>query len=836
MFKIKYYQNTRNFYEHLHLNDGELHITQSASLADVLRSKKDQSYVLGYKAFIKRLFPEWNHPHTDVYLQSIVRKYLMDHVDVKEWSYFEKLVNDYYLSFRFLVDFGGLPLKDLPGITEEQKLLVEMYKELAKDPVVLDHLTDRAGLTVQKVQERLEITTPVHRVYLHHFDYMDALRVMLFQHLQKIGFEVVCYIPFQSNSIQLYKSWRKVYEQLSETSYDQWECVESSSENRGSHFAHYLDRNVEVKEGEREEISFLTFDHPTKFKDYLVDHPIVKNEHEVITIFEKDLNIYTDHTEKNHLYATPYGKFFLSLQNCRKKENGTVLSYDDYVNMMVSGWVQSGNTNGTKALTLLIDLRDYMEGVTTFSEINERLESLLQLQEFGNIFDELGKEQTERNQLKRYLSNPLRAFPYLNSHRYHITVRQLIDCTKDLARKVNRLLLDDRESRHVQEYLVDLQKIYEGIRENWEPEVAEKLDALFKIKVPEHWEFGKEEMFQLLSYSLASEKENGIDLIQNFDQLVGKVLSSDHIHVTGLSLKTFPWKSPKLPSLLNHTWLKDCINKSFISNNRQLRLQALVVDFYSREVARNTALYDLYHLLAYSKGSITLSYIDDLQKNDGPSIYFMVLKELYQKDDSSLTQSVMDDYDWNEITYEENLDLPENAFPMIPDLLWLDSDFCHKKFFLNAFVEHYPIYEKDFHQQVSFSAIGKLLSEQADGEEEVRELVFPLFPQWTNAHKQNLLDTAFSKGLRSYKSFENIYYPKALKRLQVLYSRYEVTKNWKAKYRYDHDTFKLDEHVKEFKEHVVGNEIRANAGSHCRMCPFLHVCEEGEYVIDANDF
>lgn len=834
MFKIKYYRHTRNFYENLTVKDDELHITQSASLADLLR--ENARHVFGYKAFIKNLFPSWNHPHTDVFIQSIVRQYLLDHVDRRDASYFEKLVQDYSLSFRFLIDFGGLPLHEFPDITEEQKLLAAMYKELSKDPFVVDHFTDRASLTKQIVRERLGIHHDINTIYFHHFDYIDSLRVMLFQLLKKIGFEVVFYIPFQPESKDLYKSWFKIYEQLSETSHEEWECVEYSSESKGSRFAHYLDDHVEINEQEREDIAFLAFDHPTKFKDYLQSHPILKNKHEVITTFEENLNIYTDHTVKKHFYATTYGKFFLSLQNCKKTEDGIILSYDDYVNMLVSGWVQAGNTNGTQALTLLIDLRDYMEGVSTFPEIMERLQSLLQLQEFGQVFDELGKEQSERNRLKRYLSNPFRAFPYLHSTRYSITVRQLIDCTKDLARKVNRLLPDNREKRNVQEYIGDIQRIYESVRENWEPEIAEKFEAIFRTEIPAEWEFGKEELFQLLSYYFASEKKENDEKIQNFDQLVGKVLSSDHVHVTGLSLKTFPWKSPSLPALLNHTWLKNCIYQSFISNNRKLRLNALLVDYYSREVTRNTALYALYHLLSYSKGNITLSYIEELQENDGPSIYFTVLKELYEKDSGIPSESITQKYEWDESPLSLNTEIPEEAFSKVPDLLWLDSDFCHKKFFLNTFVEHHPVYEKDFHQQIAFSAIGKLLTEQGDGEEEVRELVFPLFPQWTNAHKQNLLDTAFSKGLRSYKSFENIYYPKAMKRLQVLYSRYEVTKNWKAKYRYDHDTFKLDEQVKDFKAHVSGNEIHANAGNHCRMCPFLHVCKEGEYVIDANDY
>ena len=193
----------------------------------------------------------------------------------------------------------------------------------------------------------------------------------------------------------------------------------------------------------------------------------------------------------------------------------------------------------------------------------ERLQALVELQEFGNVFDELGKEQAGRNRLKRYLGNPLRSIPFLLQSRYSITVKQLMECSKDLERKLNRLLPNEHEERNVHNYLIDLNKIFLTVKEGWDPEAVEKFEKLFQIPIPESWSFGKEELFQLLSFYLGSSKDEDMNKILNFDQLVGKTLSAQTIHVTGLSLKTFPWKSPTLPSLLSHTWLKKCIYTIF---------------------------------------------------------------------------------------------------------------------------------------------------------------------------------------------------------------------------------------------------------------------------------
>jgi hypothetical protein len=836
VFNIKYYQHTQKFYENLTLQDGELHITQSAALADYLRSKNENAYVFGYKAFTMGIFPEWYHPHTEVYLQSIVREFLQKHVSDSDWKYYEKLVREYYLSVRFLVELGGLQLHDGPDflLKEEQKLLIALMEQVYQDPIVCQYMTERAELSKESIRKKFGLGSVPSHIFFHHFDYIDGTRMMFFQLLKQIGFKVVFYIPFQQQLTELFKTWKKIYETLSGVTVKQWECVESSNFTAGTKFARYLDKNMNIVDDARNNIKFLHFDHPTSFKDYLKVHPIHKNKYDVITVFEENLNIYTDHTLKDHFYATTYGKFFLSLQNCQKTDQGIVLSYDDYVNMIVSGWVQAGNTNGWQALTLLIDLHDYMEGVTNFQEIMERLQAIVDLQEFGKVFDDLAYEQTGRNRLKKYLSNPFRALPYLHRSRYDITIKQLVECTKDLARKANRLLLRDREKRNVKSYILDIQRIYQSVKNTWEEEAQKKLENLFRIDIPSEWAFEKEELFQLLTFYLASQDEEHKEKIQNFDQLVGKTLSSKHVHVTGLSLKTFPWKSSTLPTLLNHTWLKKCIYQSYISLNREIRLNALLVDYYSRQVTRNTALYTLFHLIAYAKGDITLSFIQDLQESDGPSIYFTILEELYRKDAESVNETSEEEVLWDEEVVKESEEIPLESLEKIPDLIWLDSDFCYKKFFLNAFVEHHPIYEKDFHQQQVFAMVGKMLIEQGDQEEFVHT-VFPLFPQWTYTHKQNLIDTAYISGLRSYKSFENIYYPKAMELLQRLYSRYEVTKKWKAKYHYKHDSFNLANHVREFKQNIDTKNIKASSGKHCRMCPFLHVCKEGEYVVDAND-
>jgi hypothetical protein len=836
MFNIHYFHNTRSFYEGLSIGRNELHLTQSASLANYLRKTKGTKDVIAYKLFYSFLFPEWTHPHTEVYIRSMIREFFIQRVSSSYYLYLKKQIDGFYKSVVFLVEMGGVNLQSFEGypLKDEQKLLIEMMHLLQQDSLVQRYHHERASFTKEKLTQLLGLSHPIDSVHIHHFDYLDAPRMMFFQLLKSLGIEVHFYIPYHSEFSELYETWKTIYQDLSGVCPNQWECVESSSLEKGLKFANYLKQGGPETLADKARIKFQLYDHPTSFKEYLAKQPILKDEHDVITIFDKELNLLTDQSKAQHFYATSYGKFFLALQNAKKTNEGILCTYDDYVNMMISGWIQSGSVNGRKAITLLVDLRNYMDGVQGLQDIIERLQALVELKEFSGVFDDLPKEQTGRNRLKRYLTNPFRVLSYIHSSRYEITVKQLIECTKDLGRKLNHLLLREDETRNVQSYLLELNKIYQLVNDQWDPKAKVQFETLFAANIPNDWQFRQEELFHLLSFYLGTDKREK-DRIENFDQLVGATLSSKHIHVTGLSYQTFPWKSPDLPALLNHTWLKHCINHSFSSMNREIRLHALLVDYKSRKVTRNTALYSIFHLLAFSNSDITLSYIENLRENDGPSIYFTILKELYETELTTDIAFETEFYDWQFDEPGKPERLPLQVFESIPDLIWLDSDFCGKKFFLTAFIEQHPVYERDFHQQIVFSTVGKLLTEQGDGELEVREYLFPLFPQWTSAHKQNLLDTTRISGLRNYKSYKNIYYPVAMKRLQRLYSRYEVGENWKAKNQYDNDRFNLEQHVVDFLPQVGEKNVIANAGVHCRMCPYLHVCKEGEFVIDGND-
>lgn len=813
------------------IQDGDFHLFPNSSLMKVLSNKIEHKRVMVFEQLRQSLFKEWNLPHTDLYFRSKIRDCIDRLAPPHLKRKYEVSIHDLLVTFRYLVEFIGVKLTDRFQLTEEQMFLQQMMNELYYDEEVRKYYRDRATLTKEEVAKRLDIRS-IDRLYVYQIDYVDMQRMMIFYLFDQLGIEIIFRIPFEANYRKIYEGWEKVYEALSKTSYTTWQEIDSfQAEHRGQKLASYLEGNT-WDEGQVAGVSFLEFEHPITFKQYLRQHPIKKNEYEVFAVHDDDINTHLGLDHGGHLFSLPQGKFIALLSCCKKTEKSIQLSYETYVELMTSGWVQAGGVQGERALSLLTDLHVYMDGVKSLLEIKERLQALIELQEVSRVFDQTSKEQTGQNRVKQYLANPFRAFPYVHQHKYQITAKQLLDCTRDLERKLERLLLFPHEKRNVNGYVKELQTLLHLVNDAWDETVKDLFERGLSVLVQEEWEFAQEELLLFLTLHLTRTKKERF--VRGFSSSTGYSLVGNHIHVTDLSLLSFPEHKPSLPYILTHSWLKKSVQQSFISTNKEIRIHALLVDYYSREYAQNLSVYSLYHTLANINGNITFSWIKNLQENDAPSIYFQFLKKLYMPGVVSKTNKEMEiEYDWPDKRAEIPLDLTN--LRGIPDVYWLNYDFCARKFILTSILEHQPIYENDLHQQLAFGVIGSLLSEQGEGRKDLEEFIFPLFPQWTNALKNNLIDTEFSKGLRDYRSYENIYYPKAVGRVLRLRSQYLPTKRWKIKNQYNDNRFHEEDALKELSSYLSINDIKAEKGPHCKMCPHLMMCSKGEFSVDVTN-
>ncbi|QWC23586.1 hypothetical protein KJK41_04275 [Bacillus haikouensis] len=281
MFKVHYYKHTKNFYQHFVTHENEIHLTQSASFGKYLRQQSNSDRVIGYKSFKKELFPEWNKPRVEIYIRSIIRSFVREHFPALQEKQREKVIIDYLDSIFFLMNMGGLKLTSLEGLNLEQKALLTLQDHLIREDVIMEHFKRRATLSPDTLKEIFQRKEKVTKIYVHHFDYVDAERMSLFHLFQRIGIEVIFCIPYNPEFPELYKNWKGIYENILGVSKEDWVCVENVVPTNGSKFAQYLDPNMNETSKDAVTINFEMYDHPTSFKESLKKNQIVENEHEI---------------------------------------------------------------------------------------------------------------------------------------------------------------------------------------------------------------------------------------------------------------------------------------------------------------------------------------------------------------------------------------------------------------------------------------------------------------------------------------------------------------------------------------------------------------------------
>ena len=144
------------------------------------------------------------------------------------------------------------------------------------------------------------------------------------------------------------------------------------------------------------------------------------------------------------------------------------------------------------------------------------------------------------------------------------------------------------------------------------------------------------------------------------------------------------------------------------------------------------------------------------------------------------------------------------------------------------------MYYSDFHNKLVFSNIVSILKNSIDDSySNMSKFLFPLFPQWKQVVKQNILTCEYGRKsiMSNYKYFDGINYPKNMDTMYLLKSKYIVGENWKIKNRYNKGNFKSEDYYSTFLKDYI-NEDEYNNGNHCMMCPHIYVCRKGMFIID----
>ncbi|WP_028778895.1 hypothetical protein [Shimazuella kribbensis] len=855
MFQVETYQNPKMYYADLKLEANALHVTGDSSFLLHLKHSNVDTTELSlftYDKLQNKLFPEWHSPFTNLLIKSKIREKFSS-LYPEDRKMLQYAMDKWVAGLRLLVEMGlmqGTEPRDRQN--KEQMMFYRIWKDLQQDSQLKRIFATRHSTKIIPALRHAITKHHIKAIYVYHMIQLTASRVMFLTKCVESGIPVIFRIPYEPALPHVYKPWSDIYQVLVPLS--EWKHQQKMSiPHNGSRFASYLEGSS-LANTDDVSIEFLKFISPVHFQRYMQEHPIEINKRrytiyrneKVRKLFRQGVKQTEEQTKNPYsLSQLPCNRFFPYFFNCKHK-NGTIyLEYDELMECMSSGWIKTKDTNGINAETLLMDLEPYMKGISTIDEVLDRLTNLIELNEESAQFDELVKDKSNRSKVKRYLTNPFRVLPYVHRNRSRVTWKQLQALCAAFKKMAITLLPPEDTEMSVQTHLDHLYQLFQRVEAELflTPDDRKRMAKVFSSQSFVTWNGNRQEIGEIVATLLnIADDRDGNDHhknVDNLDQLEGLALQMEEMHVTGLSMQMVEkYGVDQRIDPLDFEWLKYWAyydgQRGRVSYYKVTK--ALHTHFVLNQFKNAYLDFQMYYVLAFAKGKLEMSWIDGLHEHDGESGIFNTLFLLYSGE--------VVPHNWvqesrqivftkeKEISATDPHKAAQKLSGQIPVVNWLDQDFCSRKFFWNTVVESHPIYESDFHQQIVFSMLSSMFAQQAMGPEAVMQHLFPLFPQWTSTLKKNLMSIAYRSDIFAYRSFQNVSYPKAMERLQRLYSRYQVTKRYRIRNAYIKDRNDDSRWIKEFSQTIKHYEVEAEPGEHCTMCPYLMICEKGEFAID----
>lgn len=890
MYKVETHNNSREYYENLVIENDAVYITANSSLSYMIKevskiSNEDKWKVLDIEKFIRCLYPNWTSKINEIKLKGEIRKAIYEvrkvvksEAEIKELKFLEDNISVVYSDFKYLVEAGikelnyetyDIKLKLIKNIfnifsksnlfknVSDEVLNVEKIRDFSKQ-LINSYLLKINKIDMNKARDIKRLidnkNDSIKKIYFYNINTLDLRRYMIAEILRCSGFEIIFVIPYFKTLKVVNKCWTMVYgdTNLFDVKVNEKYCTPRRDRVKYVDFLEGRD----ILDSTDEKVYSKNYREVYDFKKEVKD----KN---IITLYEDSLNIITDNDNsnlKNHCYQTSIGRFLFNLYNCNIDDEELKIDFNTYREMITSGWIEYRGWNGLRLQSYLVDNAEYFSGVTTLNEIITRIEKLKELKEVSDVFYEQSKDRVKKNSTKQFLSNPFKAFGYIDVDKYNITVNNMLEVTLKLKKFLLKTFENEDGLVNVEEHFNLLMSLYRNKHivslYNSGSEIQKRVIKKIFVILNKPKEFGeevhKDELIDLFNIKLKfnnkvleddNSKEFWIDQLEGLiyrDMILKK--NNGTLYLGDMSYKSYEKYIEKLREfnkILSTNDLRFIFENNLKGRSKDIVLQGLKLQGNSKRARENYFKFTLANLFINYDGNIEFSWIQGLRKNDSKAIFFKQLELIYGKaqdelqfldsnefvNEEEINFNIINDYNYKEIINNVN---------SVPEVAFRDLDFCGDKFLYSSILQSNPVYYLDFHHKLAFSALISIFKNNIeDGYLNMLKFILPLFPQWKDVEKRNILDCEFSrKGLREYRYFEGINYPKSIDVLYLLKSKYIVTENSKIRNRYNKGEFNGERYYKEFIDEYLTDE-QNNRGLHCKMCPHSYLCKKGEFVIDS---
>lgn len=846
MFRVEAHDNSYKYFSNIDLSENALHVTSNLSLSNLIRESNrnnaNKRKVINIEYLLEDIYPKLNDSLNKNKLKVELRNILIS-LNVEKTFLQQENINILLSDYMFLIESGVRSIPYIENMTDKEKSIKIIFDKFIESNRVKELIKEISSSSSLKSKYTSRNYEKIEKIYLYNFNNLHLSRMVFFNRLKYLGYELIFRIPF-TNIKNIDQPWINLYSK----EYFKWDIdvYKKYENNTRNAFIEYLD-GKEIESIDTN-INFKQFSVSYDFKKEL---ELSKNNKEV-SYYALDTSLINQVFDVDGCkeYHSPIIRFMDKMYMCSYKDNNIYLNYNLIIDLLTSGWIEikegNRNINGVYYLDFLKKLENYFYGVQSIDDFLFRLEELRNLKLASDTMEIQVKDKVGKNKVKLFLSNPFRCISSVNIEDYEITTLQL----KSLVERLRYIL---KTSIKREDGFIDFNKNIEflksifqrntyinSIKENKEcKNIFTKINKVLNYQ-SEYQYIHKEDVKELISI-LINEDEKYVKILP-LDVMDGNWQRGKfkEIHITDLSFKAYRkyLESKKIVSkYVDYDFVRKILLTDDYKKKKELKI-CLEIAKISSENIEKFLTFDIANLIANYKGKITLSYIKNLRDGDSESILLRLLKNLYKKD-LDTSETLLDYLDIEEEkskeeVYEVVTNEMINKNRYICPIGYRDLDFCHNKFIYSSLINSHIEYDSDFHHRLVFVQLVCLLrGDIPNAENSIKKFLFPLFPQWNHTTKENILLTSYFKlPLKEYNLYENINYPKYISRLQILMSKYN--EKYRIKNRYEENKLDTEKEFKEFLKVYMKEEILSNPGKHCSMCPYILICKEGEYAVERN--
>ncbi len=745
------------------------------------------------------------------------------------------------------------------GDDRNLKLLIEAWKYLIdKDSAYNEFRETMTKMSSKEEWEKVFSTAFKENglsnskiIVFHGFYYITPIQEMIMRLLEKAGFELIYFIPYDERFPFVYEIWDNTYsEEYGYVPKTEWKMEKSDkADPYGDIFEGKESVTVENKLTIREYASVMEFvDDVRRIKED--GYTLYASNHRDANEMLKDY--YPDEYGERKILAYPIGQFISSLNKMWDEDKQTItLDSDSLIDCFSSGWLSYNGVAGKQYMQDLMHILPFFTGCTAVDQWENRIIQLKTIrEEVIKPFEVERDPDPTVNRWQAAIGSPFENFSMFAVENEKLDIiLSLIKQLLDMARE----LFGNNKTIKVSDHLRKLNKILK--RHEISDELYEEEQTIIG------------NIFEKLGESSSYAAECApSDIARALDLFICGRFDDDEIQVNRVGFVR-PIFFVEAEAVKNRSKAHVCMcdvnnmpggNKEYIwpltrktiANCYESTKNPLIRNLM--QIMESTIEYNRYFMYAALKNKeVCLSWISEMsEKLLAPSPYIKLIANATGMDLSPAKRNtityqrvVESDYGEGKITEYEREKAPRG---MITEARMAYA-LCPMKYTLGYVLEKYPTYESDFQQSYALnaliSAIYNLMKDQGMTVDEVYKNVIELFPSLRKSEKRQVYDyisydrgeNDIDYGIRT--ECGGKYYTN--ERIKIHYPNQDVRDVTKKRFGKlmtpdGRQGLDLNEKMEAKPSEKIGDLDPVMQA--CSFCPHISYCKNAVYTVDQDNY